>query len=334
MRRLPIFYRILVGNSLIILIGAIGGTLITLRFSDSNLDLWLILLFSVAGVIVSVVFNSLIIRASLSPLYQLRTVMAKIDNEQSENLVRILSDTDPDIYQLATIIDKILVKLAKRTEQLTALSGRLIDIQEDEHVRIARELHDETGQALTMMIIHLERLMEQVPKNEKMEAEIERLQDLATTTLTDLKNIIYGLRPMMLDDLGLVPAIRWYARTSLEKNRIQVDVVEVQELGAIPQDINTAMYRIAQEVINNVNRHANATFLEIMVYQESDGIIMDFKDDGKGFNLDEVNNIALKEKKLGILGIHERAELIGGTVDIETEVGSGTQVRVYIPSRR
>ena len=331
LRRLPIFYRILIGNSIIILAGAIGGTLITLKFSDSDYDLWLILLFSIIGLVVSAVFNSFIIRASLSPLYQLRTVMAKIDQEQSETLVKILSDTDPDIYQLATIIDRILVKLANRTEQLSALSGRLIHLQEDEHVKIARELHDETGQALTMMIIHLERLKSQVPQNERMDTEINRLQDLAAGTLKDLKNIIYGLRPMMLDDLGLVPAIRWYARTSLEKNRVQVEVIEGSDLEQIPSDENTAMYRIAQEVINNINRHAEAKTVKIKVYRESASIIMEFRDDGKGFDPKEANSQALAEKKLGLLGIKERAELVGGTVVIESKIGSGTRVKVSIP---
>ncbi len=330
--RLSIFHRIFIGNSVIIIFGAVGGTLTTHHFADMAADIWLISIFSTIGIILSVLTNFIIIKNALNPLYQLRRVVDLIKGDQARATSQLMAHTDPDILKLATAIDDLLNQLRARTLQLAALSERAINVQEEERKRIARELHDETGQALSMLIIGLERVENQTTERpEELKQQLTKVRILATQTLKDLRNVIYGLRPSMLDDLGLIPAIRWYARTCLEKMGAEIIVNVSDETDNIAPQLKTALYRIVQEAINNIERHAEATTVTINLTQEDGELCLSILDDGLGFNLQQVSDHAVQQQKLGLIGIIERAELVGGTAEVTSTPGNGTRIIVSVP---
>jgi two-component system sensor histidine kinase UhpB len=332
LNRTPILYRIAIGNGFVIAIGAIGGTYITRLLADQAVDWWLILLFLGIGTILSVTINFWIIKSALRPLTDLSTLVDQVQKDYSQIDPQFLQPTDPDIYQLASTLDSLVRQLNERNLELHALSEHAINALEEERRRIALTLHDDTGQALSMLIINLERLENQIPGDQsELLKKLVATRELAQQSLANLRVIVYGLRPTILDDLGLVPAIRWYARTNLEEAGILVEIRANGDLEPLPARLKSTFFRIAQEAINNIVKHSKATQVEIKLSQQENDIQFEIKDDGEGFDLLSVREEALQMQRLGLLGIEERAELVGGEVKLVSEPGSGTQIQVRVP---
>lgn len=335
LQRLPylsIFHRIVIGNSIIIVVGAIGGTLLTRLLTDKAADLSLIIGFALAGTILSLLVNSWIIHSALKPLKELRQLVDQIQAGNSRLNIDSLQQVDPDLSQLARVLHSLLSQLEERNRQLHALSNRAITAQEEERKNIARSLHDDTGQALSMLIINLQRLEDRLPLDEaELRSKLEASRILASGILTELRKIVYGLRPTILDDLGLVPAIRWYARSVLETNGIQVRLSLPEEAVELSSHLSTTLFRIAQEAINNIMRHANASVAEISLFIEQGKVHLKVQDDGQGFNPGQAAGQAVPLQHLGLLGIKERATLVGGEVSIESVPGKGTCLQICVP---
>jgi two-component system, NarL family, sensor histidine kinase UhpB len=329
---LSIFQRIVIGNSIIIILGAVGGTLLTRLLTDKAADLSLIILFAIIGTTLSVLTNSWIISTALKPLRELRQVVNHIQAGNARLDIDRLQEADPDIGEFARVLQGLLLQLEERNQQLRALSERAIHAQEEERKNIARSLHDDTGQALSMLIINLERLENKLPLDEsQLRSKLEASRILAGNILTELRKIVYGLRPTMLDDLGLIPAIRWYSRSVLEANGVQVRMSLPEEPIELPSHLATALFRIAQEGINNIMRHAGAKTTDICLRLESSGVHLQVQDDGQGFDPQLAAGQAVDLQHLGLLGMQERAELVGGKVTVESVPGQGTRLQVYVP---
>lgn len=334
LKKTPILYRIAIGNAFVIAIGAIGGTLITRHLADQAVDWWLILIFTGIGTLLSVVINFWIIKSALRPLNELNKLVDQVQEGHSYIDPQFLQPTDPDINQLTATLDSLVTQLNERNLELRALSEHAINALEEERRRIALTLHDDTGQALSMLIINLERLENQLPDEESLlKVKLVTTRKLAQQSLANLRKIVYGLRPTILDDLGLIPAIRWYARTHLEEAGIMVDINSNGEIELQSPQLNSTLFRIAQEAINNVVRHSKANMVEIGLSQREDNILLEVKDDGQGFDISAVREEALQLQHLGLLGIQERAELVGGEVQLSSMPGGGTQIIVSVPSR-
>ena len=334
LKKTPILYRIAIGNAFVIAIGAIGGTYITRLLADQAVDWWLILLFLGIGTLLSVIINFWIIKNALRPLNELSTLVDQVQAGHAQIDPRFLQPTDPDIYQLAATLDSLVRELNERNLELRALSERSINALEEERRQIALTLHDDTGQALSMLIINLESLENQIPSNESsLREKLITTRKLAQGSLANLRKIVYGLRPTILDDLGLVPAIRWYARTNLEEAGIMVEITADGEVKPLSPQLNSTLFRIAQEAVNNIVRHSNAEKVEIILHQRDEHILLEVKDDGQGFNLASIREKALQLQHLGLLGIQERAELVGGEAKLSSAPGSGTQILVSVPYR-
>ena len=331
--RLPIFHRLLIGNSLVIVVGAVGGTAITsqLAHSSTAAEFWLIGLFATSGILLSLVVNFLIVRSALQPLRELRH---GVDRVRDGHAIPLPGEADPDIQKLAGALNSMLQRLDERTVQLRALSERAINAQEEERKRIARGLHDDTCQALSSLIISLERLegalAAQLPE---LQPRVTAARQLATLTLEDLRKVVYGLRPTMLDDLGLAPAIRWYARANLEQASIRVTFDGLDESARLPARLETALFRIAQEAITNILRHAQAHSVTIRLEQAEGGrdICLRVEDDGMGFDVARISAQAVRLGRMGLIGIRERAELVGGQATIDSTPGRGTRLQVRAP---
>jgi two-component system sensor histidine kinase UhpB len=332
--RISIFDRVLIGNSVIIIFGAVAGTIVTREMTLLG-NARLILLFSMAGILITLFVNRVIIQNALHPLHELGDALELVKSEQINIPDSLKNYKDPDICRLVIAIDSMLNRMAKYTSQLQAISERAINAQEEERVRIARSLHDDTAQSISMLIIHLERLGTLIPTDRPdITRYITDAQSVATRLLENLRKIIWDLRPSILDDLGLVSAIRWFARTNLEKAGVKVDFWVGNEVMRLPPYLETMLFRIAQETISNILRHANAKKVSIRLWIADENIWLEIKDDGDGFDIDRTAKGAIDRKQLGLLGIQERASLVHGEVKIESSKESGTCLQVYIPLPR
>ena len=327
--RLSLFQRIVIGNGIIIVFGAVIGTLVTRHLAQRAADWWLIMLFAVGGITLSLLINFWIVSAALIPLRDLGRLAKRL---QSGDPGVELKNPDPYIMRMAETLRSLFMQLEERNRELQALSERAIDAQEEERRAIAQSLHDDTGQALSMLIIHLDRIDERTPAQEKeLKKQVADARELASNSLTELRRILSGLRPAILDDLGLVPAIRWFARTNLEQVGIHVVVKAPSTPLELSPAITTTLFRIVQEAISNIVRHAGAGSVTI-VLQLSEGVVdLRIEDDGRCFNPQNASRDAVELQRLGLLGIRERAELLGGEVEIEFAPEKGTRLQISIP---
>lgn len=334
LRNVSLVDRVLIGNSAVIVVGAIGGTLLTRHLAVMG-NLGLILLFIFLGIPLSLLVNYLLVCTALRPLRELRIMVDQVRAGQPRIPGSMEVRADPDIRQLEEAINSMLGRLQNKAAQLRAISERAINAHEEERRRIARGLHDDTAQALSTLIINLERLQtESVSDVPGLRGRLNDAHQLATRALEDLRKIVFDLRPTMLDDLGLVPAIRWYANSSFRPIGVHVSFEIDDESIRLPSHLETLLFRIAQEAVNNVVNHADAHVVRIGLHQSPNAILLEVEDDGRGFDVAQSAGEALRKKRLGILGIQERAALVGGTVDISSEPERGTNLQVSVPLPR
>jgi two-component system sensor histidine kinase UhpB len=332
LKRTPIFYRIAIGNASIIIIGAIVAIILTRILTSLTATLWHYVLFASIGILISLVVNILILNAALQPLYELRHTINRLQIGQDSNKQVTFTDTDPDIYRLTKTLNSLITQLETSNQQLRTLTERAINAQEDERKRIARSLHDDTGQSLSSLIINLERLEQHPPADQQALAErLNSSRKIASKCLDGLRGIIYDLRPAILDDLGLIPAIRWYARTNLEEAGIHVQLEFPDELLSLPQPLTTTLFRITQEGVNNIVRHSQAKKASISLNVQGGEVQLNLKDDGHGFDPDQIDQEALHEQHWGLIGIQERVELVRGRMSITSDPQHGTTLLVCLP---
>ncbi len=226
-------------------------------------------------------------------------------------------------------------KRTKELEESRAARGELlrkfISAQEEERKRIARELHDDTSQSLATLVISLDRAMAD-PSHTQHERE-ERLKttkSLAIKSLEGVHRMIFDLRPSMLDDLGLIDALRWYAGDRLKPLDTEVKVDVNGEERRLPSQLETAVFRAAQEAISNIAKHAQAKNVFIAVKFDSGNLAVTIEDDGKGFDMTPTPD-SYQTRGLGLMGMKERINLIGGNLSISTSPGKGTRISIEVP---
>jgi signal transduction histidine kinase len=233
--------------------------------------------------------------------------------------------TDDDLRLAETLAARaaIAVDLSERVSRDAV--RRVVDAQELERKRLARELHDETGQALTSILLGLKPLELSVGSDEAREA-VSELRELVVQTLQDVRRLAVELRPSALDDFGLVPAIERLADTFRERSGMEVDV-EVQ-IGdeRLPGPVETTLYRIVQEALTNIAKHAGARHVSIILARKDGTIAALVEDDGAGFDA-----AAEVDGGLGLVGMKERIRLVGGVLRIESTPGSGTTLLAEVP---
>ncbi|MEW5939991.1 MAG: sensor histidine kinase, partial [Chloroflexota bacterium] len=224
----------------------------------------------------------------------------------------------------------------REAEQRDALRGelfrRVVAAQEAERQRIARDLHDETGQSLTAIGLGLRGLSTALLKNPAQASEtLHRLESLAADSLSELQRLIADLRPSHLDDLGLPAALRWYAGKISERAGLKIRVDIFGEEKPISESVKIAMFRIAQEALNNIIKHSEATSVFVQLTFRDECVHVSVRDDGQGFDPEAVNLRQSSRPSLGLAGMRERAGLLGGTVSVQSGRGQGTLVEAKIP---
>jgi signal transduction histidine kinase len=220
------------------------------------------------------------------------------------------------------------VRARKDQEQLSA---RLFEIEEDGKKKLSRELHDEIGQSLAILQIEISNALAAADKPTGVVKErLRRARDLAEKTVQTIRNIALLLRPALLDDLGLVPALQWQLEEFIRRSGIDCEFSAENMDDMLPDSVKTCVYRVVQEALHNCEKHAGASRVAVTLRQRQDLLVAEIRDNGRGFELNE-NSMPHRNAGLGILGMRERAARVGGTLTLETAPGRGTHLLLRIP---
>jgi signal transduction histidine kinase len=239
-------------------------------------------------------------------------------------------------------------RLQENNVRLLDLARQLVETQETERSHLARELHDEIGQTLTALMLNLQLALSEIPAESQLEESAPGLvpapmvqvrydtvrlfvNDALTQTtriLDQIRDMSLDLRPSLLDDFGLVSALRWYLERITQRQAIKVHLDTLGEIGRFPSEVETTFFRTTQEALTNVLRHAQAKNVWVSLHYLENILVLQVADDGRGFELPAGGPISLGSSSLGLRGMAERAELIGAHLHIRSDVGSGTQVNL------
>jgi signal transduction histidine kinase len=230
------------------------------------------------------------------------------------------------ILELEDTSDRHYKEISHARVELKQLSARLLEAQEEERRLISRELHDEVGQALTGVLVEMANLSNLMRNKEEpaLSKKADEIKRLLEESISVVRNMALLLRPSMLDDLGLVPALQWQAREASKRSGIWVKVAAEEVSDELTEDHKTCIYRIVQEALHNIVKHANARNVTITVTQEPERLLLSIQDDGRGFNPPQ-------ERGMGLIGMEERVSALGGRLVVESALGEGTMLRVALP---
>lgn len=324
---LPVFYKVLIANSLIIFVGATGGTWLATHLNSSPVASPVSLITFIAiGWLVSVALNFFVLYIAFRPLTELQKVMTRVQTGE-HSLRAKLTGADPQADQMAQAFNMMLEAIDDATR---LRASQIINAQEQERKRIARELHDETSQVLTSLLISLAVLEESLTTPETR-GRIADTRQLAHQTLRAIRSLSIDLRPSALDDLGLLPALRWYVKEYQKKCSIEVDFVPSGFKQRLPAEMETALYRIVQEALTNTARHSQAKRVSIMLKEDGKEVEGIISDDGIGFDIEAIRKSPDNDRGLGLAGMTERAVLLDGSLDIRSRPGHGTTITIHIP---
>lgn len=217
-------------------------------------------------------------------------------------------------------------EIADARRELEDLSARLLDAQEQERRTISRELHDEVGQSLSALLLNAGNLAKALPASagDPLQDQLQSIRQLAEKTVAAVRNMSLLLRPSMLDDLGLAPALQWQAREISRTTGLRVNVAAEGVSDDLPEEHKTCVYRLVQEALHNCYRHAKAQSVRIHVRQEPARLFLSIQDDGAGFQPG-------RDKGLGLLGMEERVKHLGGVFRVVSQEGAGALVSVELP---
>jgi len=251
----------------------------------------------------------------------------------STYIIRFLEASDVEMQRKIVKLQDERLQDAKRRETLRGdLLKRVVAAQEAERQRIARELHDETGQSLTAIGLGLRGIANTLRDDiDKTALNLRQLEGMASRSLDELRRLIGDLRPSHLDDLGLAAALRWYGGEIEERTSLEFDIDVTSEPCMMTPSVNTSLFRIAQEALTNIIKHANASYVWVRLFINNENLILEVVDNGIGFDIQKTSK--RNETAWGLLGMQERAALLGGVFTLISGPGESTTVRVSIPCK-
>ncbi len=252
-------------------------------------------------------------------------------------IIRDISERKRAQTLLQQAREALEVKVQERTAELNSanyslqkLSSRLMQVQEEERSRLARDLHDEVGQLLTALKIDLQGL-QHGEAGRALSGPLTGSLELVDRLLTQVRTLALDLRPSLLDDLGLVPALRWYANRQAERNGwiLHLSVQGITE--RIPVPIELACFRVVQEALTNVAKYARAKTIALTLHRQNQDVMLSIQDDGIGFDVPSARQRARGGESLGLLGMEERVRLAGGVLEISSAPGQGARIELCFP---
>ncbi|WP_084772510.1 sensor histidine kinase [Nonomuraea candida] len=308
-----LFRRLVLINGLVFA----AGTLV-LALSPATVSapvVWAEVPVLLVGLAVMLAANALLLRRSLAPLDALTTLMQRVDLLRTGDRLSRSGNSD-----LTHLIDTFNAMLDRLEAERSASSAHALAAQEGERQRIARELHDEIGQSLTVVLLGLKRVVDRAPAD--LREELHGVQETVRASLDEVRQVARRLRPGVLEDLGLHAALSALAGDVSRSSGVQVARALQHDLPELGADVELVLYRIAQESLTNIARHARATRAELALAAEDGRLVLRVTDDGRG---------GARKDGAGIRGMRERALLIGARLTVDSPPGGGTRVRLVIP---
>jgi two-component system, NarL family, sensor histidine kinase UhpB len=264
----------------------------------------------------------------LRPLAEIERAAAAAEAGNLGTRVDAAGAGDTELGRVAASLNRMLGGMAADRHRLRDVAARAFRAQEAERLRIARELQEETAQSLTTTLFLL-RAARETEDRAAREELLDELRESLTRTTDSLRGYARALHPPSLKDLGLVPALEAYARTLERTSGLKIQIVADDVQGLLPAEGQLAVYRVVQEALGNIVRHANATSVLVRVRHMGEHVRTVVEDDGRGFGVDETE---ARLPCLGLFGMRERALSVGGTVQIDSIPGDGTRVRIEVPA--
>ncbi len=268
---------------------------------------------------------------------QMRLFMMRGQLEQLQNRQQDLQEQSQRLLQLVEAARQIAPEDLVVHAGSTSPSGqrdivRVIEAQEGERKRLAAQMHDGPAQSLNNLILQAE-ICERLFDTDPVQARVElgNLKNAVYVTFHRIRDFILTLRPMMLDDLGLVPTLKQYIQGFGDKAQLSTNFTVMGREARLPDHIEVALFRAVQELLNNVASHAHATHVQVTLDFQDHNVIASVEDDGSGFDANEIQSPAQPRKGLGLATLQERAQMLGGQVLFESRIGRGTKVRIEIP---
>jgi two-component system, NarL family, sensor histidine kinase UhpB len=311
--------QVLATNVVLVTLTILGASLAAGLDLNVQAQRWQFLVLAMA-IVLTLCVNMLVLKRRFAPLERLIERVECVDPAEPATFEPGHEPVE-EIDRLAQSFRRLLERIE---EERRRAGGLVLRAQEEERRRVARDLHDEVNQALTAILLRLEALAQDAPAERA--TEVAELKRLANRAMEELSGLARQLRPAALDDHGLVPAIEAQLKRFATLNGLQTHMSARGDADALDADRQTAVYRIAQEALANVGRHAEATRVEIDLQVEPDGHTqMTVRDDGQGFDPTGSGG------GLGLTGMAERARLVGGEFDVRSAPGAGTSITLRLP---
>lgn len=317
----------LVGANLLVV--ALAGAALAASSARAGTADWVILLAALA---LGLALNCALVGLALRPIWELERVAGRVWRGDLAARVPASGVADRHVARLGRTFNLLLDSLADDHERLRALATRTIRAQDDERSRIARELHDSTAQAIAALTYQLSAAAHDAAAGGQpaLEARLRGLREQAGELLEEVRLMSHAIHPRVLDDLGLVPAIEWLARQTRTVAGLEVAVASTLDhrAAAMSDATAAALYRVAQESLRNVERHAGASAARVRLHPDGEHVILEVADDGRGFDLAEAE---ARRPGMGLFSMRERLALVGGSLAIDAVPGRGTRVRARAP---
>ena len=321
--RAPLAGKIAGANAIIVagaLLGAYAGH--TGGFSELRLIVTLTVSLGVCLVV-----NVILVLIALRPLRDLHDTAMEIWG--GDLLARVPASplADRELQRVGHSINALLDSLTSDRSRMRALASQVINAGDRERAHIARELHDSTAQTLAALLLELSVLAGQ-NRDPELTGRLERVRSIASNVLDEVKLLAHTVHPRVLDDLGLVPALRLLARESEERGHARVEVEADPSSDGIPSTSTSVLYRVAQEAVNNALRHGRPSRITLRMHVEGRVARLEVEDDGDGF---DVSDAGRRRPGMGLFTMRERAALVGGATEIISERGKGTRIVAIVP---
>lgn len=257
--------------------------------------------------------------------------LARLRKKMTDDLEQAKRDLEDEVQNRTLELQQRNTTLIKQSEQLSDLSGRLLQTQDAERRHLARELHDGVGQILAVLAMNANRIAEEAGKNAPSLAETAvETRQLVEKLTREIRTTSYLLHPPLLDDNGLASALRWYVEGLRKRSGLEIELEISETLGRAPKELELAIFRLVQESLTNVHRHSGSAHARIRIARDKHGIVVEVADGGRGIAPEKLAEIQLQGSGVGIQGMRERTRLFGGKMDIESN-SRGTKIRITLP---
>lgn len=274
------------------------------------------------------VLHLVAVAVALRPIQDLEAVASRVWKGDFGARVEQSAVADDEVLRVGAMFNLLLDGLATDRARMRALAAEVIEVGDRERAALARELHDSTAQRLAALMLQISAAARDA-NDPELAARLAAIRDAAGEVTEEVRLLSHTVHPRVLDDLGLVPALRKLARDSSTGTGIDVDVEARTDGSSIPQPVAAVLYRVAQEAVRNAVRHAAPHRVRVVLHQRSGTATLDVLDDGKGFDLQEAEQ---RRPGMGLLSMRERVSLVDGELSIRTAPGDGTAISATVPT--